>query len=127
MSSRLDNAGSRARSPGERAAARDDQISSREERPQARLPNRSSSDFLVLRERATGDAQRATFLGILGLVALLGLGRLLLTAFGYGIPAWFDEELNPLIGLITQSRPIAQIDARQYGVVVFLVFDPALR
>jgi hypothetical protein len=78
-------------------------------------------------ERGTHAAQRATLLGILALLGLLALGRLLLTAFGYGVPAWFDEELNPLIGLITQGQPITQIDPRQYGVVVFLVFDPALR
>ncbi len=77
--------------------------------------------------RATRTAQQATWLGILALLGLLSLGRLLITAFGYGVPAWFDEELNPLIGLIIQGQPIAQIDPRQYGVVVFLVFDPALR
>jgi Glycosyltransferase family 87 len=72
-------------------------------------------------------AQRATYLGILGLLSLLSIGRLLKTAFDYGVPAWFDEELNPLIAHVTQGQPITQIDARQYGVVVFLVFDPALR
>src|SRR4029077_281044 len=72
-------------------------------------------------------AQRATLLGILFLLSVLSVGRLLLTVLSYGIPAWFDEELNPLIGLITQGQPISQIDPRQYGVVVFLVFDPALR
>jgi Glycosyltransferase family 87 len=77
--------------------------------------------------RATRSAQRATLLGVLSLVGLLAVGRLLVTAFSYGVPAWFDEELNPLIGLLTRAEPIAQIDARQYGVVVFLVFDPALR
>jgi hypothetical protein len=76
---------------------------------------------------ATRTAQHATWLGILALLGVLSVGRLLLTAFGYGVPAWFDEELNPLIGLITQGQPISQIDPRQYGVVVFLVFDPALR
>ena len=55
----------------------------------------------------------------------LGVGPLLITAFGYGIPAWFDEELNPLIDLLTRAASRSpQIDARQYGVVVFLVFDP---
>jgi hypothetical protein len=53
--------------------------------------------------------------------------RLLSTTFAYGIPAWFDEELNPLVGLLTTGQPINQIDSRQYGVVVFLVFDPAVR
>ncbi|MGI9146666.1 MAG: glycosyltransferase 87 family protein [Chloroflexota bacterium] len=77
--------------------------------------------------RATRTAQQATWLGILALLGLLAVGRLLLTAFGYGVPAWFDEELNPLIRLITQGQPISSIDPRQYGVVVFLVFDPALR
>jgi hypothetical protein len=76
---------------------------------------------------ATRTAQQATWLGILALLGLLSVGRLLITAFGYGVPAWFDEELNPLIGLLTQGQPIAHIDARQYGVVVFLVFDPAVR
>jgi hypothetical protein len=76
---------------------------------------------------ATRSAQRATWLGVLVLLAVLSVGRLLFTAFSYGIPAWFDEELNPLIALITQGQPIVQIDSRQYGVVVFLVFDPALR
>jgi glycosyl transferase family 87 len=78
-------------------------------------------------EQATRSAQRATWLGILVLLGVLSVGRLLFTAFSYGVPAWFDEELNPLIGLITQGQPISQIDPRQYGVVVFLVFDPALR
>jgi hypothetical protein len=79
------------------------------------------------RERATRSAQRATLLGVLGLLTLLSIGRLLVTAFSYGVPAWFDEELNPLINLITRGQPIDQIDARQYGVVVFLVFDPVVR
>ena len=78
-------------------------------------------------EQATRSAQKATVLGILGLLALLSVGRLLATAFGYGVPAWFDEELNPLIGSVTAGQPIEHIDARQYGVVVFLVFDPVLR
>jgi Glycosyltransferase family 87 len=77
--------------------------------------------------RATRTAQQATWLGILALLGLLSVGRLLITAFGYGVPAWFDEELNPLIALITRGEPISQIDPRQYGVVVFLVFDPAVR
>jgi hypothetical protein len=51
---------------------------------------------------------------------------MLLAALSYGVPAWFDEELNPLINLVVHGQPITQIDARQYGVVVFLVFDPAL-
>jgi hypothetical protein len=72
-------------------------------------------------------AQRATLLGVLGLLALLAVGRLALSAFAYGVPAWFDEELNPLINLIAHGQPISTIDARQYGVVVFLVFDPAVR
>jgi hypothetical protein len=76
---------------------------------------------------ATRSAQRATWLGILGLLTLLSVGRLLLAATSYGVPAWFDEELNPLINLVTHGEPITQIDARQYGVVVFLVLDPALR
>jgi Glycosyltransferase family 87 len=79
------------------------------------------------RHQATRSAQRATFLGILVLLGLLSVGRLLVTAFGYGIPAWFDEELNPLVGLVSAGQPIEHIDARQYGVVVFLVFDPAVR
>src|SRR5437016_1402285 len=77
--------------------------------------------------QATRNAQRATWLGILALLTLLSVGRLLVTAFSYGIPAWFDEELNPLINLLTRGAPIAQVDARQYGVVVFLVFDPPVR
>jgi hypothetical protein len=63
----------------------------------------------------------------LSLLTLLSVGRLLLAAFSYGVPAWFDEELNPLIDLLVHGQPIASVDARQYGVVVFLVFDPALR
>jgi hypothetical protein len=77
--------------------------------------------------RATRGAQRATLLGALGLLAALSVLRLLFTARSYGVPAWFDEELNPLIGLITHGQPIVQVDARQYGVMVFLVFDPVLR
>jgi hypothetical protein len=76
---------------------------------------------------ATRSAQRATWLGVLGLLTLLSVGRLLLAATSYGVPAWFDEELNPLINLVTHGEPITQIDARQYGVVVFLALDPALR
>jgi hypothetical protein len=76
---------------------------------------------------ATRSAQRATWLGVLVLLAALSVGRLLFTAFSYGVPAWFDEELNPLIGLLTQGQAITRIDPRQYGVVVFLVFDPAVR
>src|SRR5262249_53068068 len=37
------------------------------------------------------------------------------------------EELNPLIGLLSRGEPIAHIDARQYGVVVYLAFDPLVR
>src|SRR5947209_7091222 len=55
---------------------------------------RARSDGAFL---ATRGAQRATLLGALFLLGLLSLGRLLLTAFSYGIPAWFDEEMNPLI------------------------------
>jgi hypothetical protein len=70
---------------------------------------------------------RATARGALLLVCLLALGRLVATAFAYGVPAWFDEELNPLFNLLIRGVPITQIDARQYGVVVFLVLDPAVR
>ena len=77
--------------------------------------------------QAARSAQRATWLGILALLAVLAVGRILLTAFSYGVPAWFDEELNPLINLLARGEPITQVDARQYGVVVFLVFDPVLR
>lgn len=79
------------------------------------------------RERATRGAQNATLLGVLVLLAALACGRMVTSAFGYGVPAWFDEELNPLINLLTSGEPITQIDPRQYGVVVFLVFDPAVR
>jgi glycosyl transferase family 87 len=64
---------------------------------------------------------------VLGLLTLLSVGRLLFSALSYGVPAWFDEELNPLLNLHTHGQPITQIDARQYGVVVFLVFDPGVR
>lgn len=76
---------------------------------------------------ATRTAQRATWLGILGLLTLLSVARLVLADVSYGIPAWFDEELTPLIALLTQHEPITAINVRQYGVVVFLVFDPAVR
>ena len=75
----------------------------------------------------TRGAQRATWLGVLFLLGVLSVGRLLITAFSYGVPAWFDEELNPLLNLIVHGEPITQVDARQYGVFVFLVFDPAVR
>src|SRR5260370_5136014 len=78
-------------------------------------------------QRVTRNAQRATFLGVLVLLSVLSIGRLLISAFSYGIPAWFDEELNPLIDLIARGQPIAQVDPRQYGVVVFLVFDVPVR
>ena len=61
------------------------------------------------------------------MLCALAVGRLIFTAFSYGVPAWFDEELNPLINLIVHGEPITQVDARQYGVFVFLVFDPAVR
>jgi Glycosyltransferase family 87 len=77
--------------------------------------------------QATRSAQRATWLGILALLTLLSVGRLLLSAFSYGVPAWFDEELNPLLNLLTQHQAITQVDSRQYGVVVFLVFDLPVR
>jgi hypothetical protein len=77
--------------------------------------------------QATRSAQRATWLGILALLTLLSVGRLLLSAFSYGVPAWFDEELNPLLNLLTRQQPILQVDSRQYGVVVFLVFDVPVR
>jgi len=63
----------------------------------------------------------------LGGLCLLALGRFLVTAFSYQHPAWFDEELNPLISFVRQGQPVASIDQRQYGVVVFLVFEPAVR
>jgi hypothetical protein len=77
--------------------------------------------------RATHDAVRATILGVLLLLCLGSVFRLASTAVAYGIPAWFDEELNPLLNLLARGQPIGQIDARQYGVLVFLVFDPAVR
>ena len=76
---------------------------------------------------ATRGAQRATWLGILALLTTLSVGRMLLSAFSYGVPAWFDEELNPLINLLVHNQPISQVDARQYGVVVFMVFDLPVR
>ncbi|HEY0581281.1 MAG TPA: hypothetical protein VGE94_03805, partial [Chloroflexota bacterium] len=66
---------------------------------------RAAAPSLARRERATHDAQRATLLGILTLIAVLSIGRLILTAFGYGIPAWFDEELNPLVNLLVNRQP----------------------
>jgi hypothetical protein len=78
-------------------------------------------------EPASARAQRATLLGILLLLCALAVWRMLLSAFSYGVPAWFDEELNPLLDLRLAGQPIQHIDARQYGVVVFLVFDPAVR
>ena len=86
-----------------------------------------STHVVSAQTQATRSAQRATWLGVLALLTLLSLGRMLLAAFSYGVPAWFDEELNPLINLLTQHQPITQVDARQYGVVVFMVFDPAVR
>lgn len=64
---------------------------------------------------------------VLAAGAFASLGRFLYTAFGYGIPAWFGEELPPLIGLLSRGEPITAIDLRQYGVVTFLVYDPAVR
>lgn len=43
------------------------------------------------------------------------------------IPAWFNEELPGLVGWLVEGRPILQIDPRQYGPVVFLALDPAIR
>jgi hypothetical protein len=91
------------------------------------LPATSPSATSPPSTRATRDAARATLLGVLLLLFLAALARLLSTAFAYGIPAWFDEELTPLLNLLTAGQPITQIDPRQYGVVVFLVFDPAIR
>jgi glycosyl transferase family 87 len=64
---------------------------------------------------------------VLAGLCLLAIGRFLVTAFGYQHPAWFDEELNPLINYVRQGQPVESIDQRQYGVVVFLVFEPAVR
>lgn len=86
-----------------------------------------SSPVLPAHVQATRNAQRATWLGVLALLALLSVGRLLITSVSYGVPAWFDEELNPLINLLTHGQPISQVDSRQYGVVVFLLLDPAVR
>ncbi len=77
--------------------------------------------------RATRLAVRSTLLGVLLLVAVAAAARAVYTAFAYGVPAWFDEELNPLVNLLVNGQRIEQIDPRQYGVVVFLVFDPAVR
>ncbi len=82
---------------------------------------------MSVQAHATRSAQRATWLGVLALLTVLSVARMLLSAFSYGVPAWFDEELNPLINLITQHQPITSVDARQYGVVVFMVFDLPLR
>ena len=62
-------------------------------------------------EQATRTAQRATWLGVLVLLGALSVGRLLFTTFSYGVPAWFDEELNPLIGLITTMLAITLFKA----------------
>jgi hypothetical protein len=66
------------------------------------------------------------------LVMLIGLAALAVVRFsaavaGYGVPAWFDEELNPLVRFVAQGQPVSGIDMRQYGVVTYLVFDPAIR
>jgi Glycosyltransferase family 87 len=66
------------------------------------------------------------------LPVLIGLATVAVVRFavavaGYGIPAWFDEELNPLVRFVTRGQPITAIDLRQYGVVTYLVFDPAIR
>jgi len=78
-----------------------------------------------------GAVERVRRSGMLDLLlavgVLLSLGRFLATALGYGIPAWFSEELPPLIGLLAHGEPITAIDVRQYGVVTFLVYDPAVR
>jgi hypothetical protein len=77
--------------------------------------------------RATRDAVRATLLGVLLLIALACVARLVYSIFTHGISAWFDEELNPLLGLLVNGQAIEHIDPRQYGVVVFLVLDPVVR
>jgi Glycosyltransferase family 87 len=70
---------------------------------------------------------RAPLLTALGTLCALAVVRFVVTAFGYGHPAWFDEELNPLFNFVRHGQPVSSIDQRQYGVVVFLVFEPAVR
>ena len=70
---------------------------------------------------------RAPLLTALGTLCALAVVRFLVTAFSYGHPAWFDEELNPLFSFVRHGQPVTSIDQRQYGVVVFLVFEPAVR
>jgi Glycosyltransferase family 87 len=70
---------------------------------------------------------RRPLLLVLAAVCALAIARFVITAFSYGHPAWFDEELNPLFSYVRQGQPVTSIDQRQYGVVVFLVFEPAVR
>ncbi len=63
---------------------------------------------------------------LLGVLAAAVFGRFVSVAVTYGIPAWFDEELNPLVRWVTRGQPITAIDLRQYGVITYLVFHPAI-
>lgn len=64
--------------------------------------------------------------GVLALVCLVSLARFASAVLATGVPAWFAEELPPLLDLRFGGQPIERIDRRQYGVVVFLVFEPAI-
>lgn len=63
----------------------------------------------------------------LALLAMLSLARFVATGVSNGIPAWFNEELPPLVRHLALEEPIQEIDRRQYGVIAFLVFDLPVR
>lgn len=81
----------------------------------------------VARLRTAGGPRVLVLDGALLILAVASLARFALTALTYGIPAWFDEELPPLLQWRELGVAISHIDQRQYGPLVFLVFDPALR
>jgi hypothetical protein len=70
--------------------------------------------------------QSRACLVMLGVLAAAVVGRFVSVAVSYGIPAWFDEELNPLVRRVMLGQPITAIDLRQYGVITYLVFHPAI-
>ena len=79
------------------------------------------------RSRQRRGAQRATLLGRSGVWSrLLSIGRLLADHVQLRHPGLVRRGAQPADQPLTRGQPIAQIDARQYGVVVFLVFDPAV-
>lgn len=90
---------------------------------------------IVLRWRSPEGARpkwrERTVALLLTAVTVLTAVRLLHSGFiwPWTTHSWLalqTEQLPPLFGLVLDGRPITEIDARQYGVVVFLIVHPLL-